>query len=87
MSLATADGHGRPHVRYVLLKEHKAEEAKFVWYTNYDSNKGKQLEENPNASLLFFWSSLERQVRIQGKVSKVSAEESTEYFHVRPRAA
>src|SRR6476619_1508439 len=69
MALATADGAGRPSVRMVLLKGHGPEG--FVFYTNEESNKGRQLKENPEASLLFHWKSLRRQVRIEGSVGPV----------------
>ncbi|ENX33024.1 pyridoxine/pyridoxamine 5'-phosphate oxidase [Acinetobacter colistiniresistens] len=83
MSLATANRQGRPHVRTVLLRG--ATEAGYDFYTNYDSQKGLDLTENPYAELLFYWPSLERQVRIGGKVIKISAQESTDYYHKRPR--
>ncbi|SDL48776.1 pyridoxamine 5'-phosphate oxidase [Pedobacter antarcticus] len=82
MTLATADAMGKPSARIVLLKEF--DNTGFVFYTNYKSKKGKQLAENPQASLLFFWPELERQVRIDGIVSRVSAEASDSYFHSRP---
>ncbi|MEB3791320.1 pyridoxamine 5'-phosphate oxidase [Acinetobacter sp. IK40] len=83
MSLATANAQGRPHVRTVLLRG--ATEAGYDFYTNYDSQKGLDLAENPYAELLFYWPSLERQVRIGGKVAKISEQESTDYYHKRPR--
>ena len=83
MSLATANAQGRPHVRTVLLRG--ATEAGYDFYTNYDSQKGLDLAENPYAELLFYWPSLERQVRIGGQVSKISEQESTDYYHKRPR--
>lgn len=82
MTLATCDGQGRPSARIVLLKGY--DERGFVFYTNYQSRKGTELAGNPYASLLFFWPSLERQVRIEGRVGKVSAEESTAYYDSRP---
>jgi pyridoxamine 5'-phosphate oxidase len=82
MTLATASADGLPSARIVLLKGFSARG--FVFYTNYDSYKGKQLEENPRACLVFFWKELERQVRIVGIVQKVSEEQSDEYFHSRP---
>lgn len=82
MTLATVDGQGKPHARIVLLKGFDAQG--FVFYTNYASDKGSELAGNPNASLLFFWQPLERQVRIEGVVEKVSAEESDAYYHSRP---
>ncbi|GAA5630616.1 pyridoxine/pyridoxamine 5'-phosphate oxidase [Acinetobacter calcoaceticus] len=83
MSLATANVQGRPHVRTVLLRG--ATEAGYDFYTNYDSQKGLDLAENPYAELLFYWPSLERQVRIGGKVVKISEQESIDYYHKRPR--
>ncbi|QER38316.1 pyridoxamine 5'-phosphate oxidase [Acinetobacter suaedae] len=83
MSLATANAQGRPHVRTVLLRG--ATEAGYDFYTNYDSQKGVDLAENPFAELLFYWPSLERQVRIGGQVVKISEQESTEYYLKRPR--
>ena len=82
MSLATANKQGRPHVRTVLLRG--ATEAGYDFYTNYDSQKGLDLAENPYAELLFYWPSLERQVRIGGKIIKISEQESTDYYHKRP---
>lgn len=83
MSLATADAEGHPHVRTVLLRG--ATEAGYDFYTNYDSQKGLDLAANPYAELLFYWPELERQVRISGRVEKISKEESTTYYHKRPR--
>ena len=83
MSLATANAQGRPHVRTVLLRG--ATEAGYDFYTNYDSQKGLDLAENPYAELLFYWQEQERQIRISGKVVKISEEESTDYYHKRPR--
>ncbi len=83
MTLATADTHGVPSARTVLLKG--VDETGFVWYTNYASEKGQCLEQNPVAALLFFWPELERQVRISGTVERVSRYESEAYFHSRPR--
>lgn len=82
MALATADADGRPSVRTVLLKEF--DETGFVFFTNYCSRKGAELASNPWASLLFFWGPLERQIRIEGSVSKVSNEVSDAYFATRP---
>lgn len=82
MTLATATLAGRPSARTVLLKGY--DERGMVFFTNYASRKGKELDENPWASLLFFWPALERQVRLEGRVEKVSAAESDEYFHSRP---
>ncbi|MCH7335724.1 pyridoxamine 5'-phosphate oxidase [Acinetobacter sp. NIPH 2699] len=83
MSLATANAQGRPHVRTVLLRG--ATEVGYDFYTNYDSQKGVDLTENPFAELLFYWPSLERQVRISGQVIKISEQESMEYYRKRPR--
>lgn len=82
MTLATADRSGRPSARIVLLKGF--DQNGFTFYTNYNSAKGKEMEENPQACMVFFWAELERQVRIEGRVSKVSAEVSDQYFHSRP---
>ncbi|PSO79207.1 MAG: pyridoxamine 5'-phosphate oxidase [Cyanobacteria bacterium QS_5_48_63] len=82
MTLATATADGKPSARIVLLKEF--DERGFVFYTNYDSLKGQQLTENQWAAIVFFWAELERQVRIEGGVEKISSEESDEYFHSRP---
>jgi len=83
MALATADASGRPSVRMVLLKGH--DERGFVFYTNLDSRKGGELAANPNAALLFHWKSLRRQVRVEGPVEPVSAEEADAYFASRSR--
>jgi pyridoxamine 5'-phosphate oxidase len=83
MTLSTASKDGRPSARLVLLKD--VDDQGFVFYTNYRSPKGRTLDENPYASLVFFWPQLERQVRIEGSVSRVSAEESDAYFRTRPR--
>ena len=82
MVLATASPDGRPSSRVVLLKGMDPRGVTF--FTNYESRKGRELGMNPFASLLFFWPALERQIRIEGKVTKVSEEESDEYFHSRP---
>jgi len=82
MTLATATKNGRPSARAVLLKGFDAQG--FVLYTNYHSRKGRELEENPRAMLLFCWKELERQVGIEGRVAQVSAEESDAYFASRP---
>lgn len=82
MTLATADRFGKPSARIVLLKGFG--ENGFVFYTNYESKKGQDLMENPQAALVFFWPELERQVRIEGVVSKVDAQTSADYFHSRP---
>lgn len=83
MSLATVKHDGKPSSRIVLLKG--IDPTGFVFYTNYDSNKGKQLIENPEAALLFFWPELQRQVRIEGKIAKNSEIDSDEYFFSRPK--
>ena len=82
MTLATADAEGRPSARVVLLKG--IEFGGFVFYTNYLSRKGDQIQANPHGALCFFWHELERQVRIEGIIEKVPAEASTQYFHSRP---
>lgn len=81
MTLATADADGRPSARVVLLK---GVDTGFVFYTNYESTKGRQLAANPQAALLFFWPELERQIRIEGRVEKLTPEESFRYFASRP---
>src|SRR5687768_13567025 len=83
MSLATVTPDGRPTARMVLLKQVDAQG--FVFFTNYNSNKAKQLEINPYAALVFYWPQLERQVRVEGKASKTPTEESFAYFRTRPR--
>lgn len=83
MTLSTVSAKGIPSARIVYLKE--LLDGKFVFYTNYESQKGKELAENPAASLLFFWPSLERQIRIEGIVSRLGSEESDAYFASRPR--
>lgn len=82
MSVATVGKDGKPSSRIVLIKQY--DHSGFTWYTNYDSQKGRQLAENPNAAILFFWRELERQVRIEGRVEKTSAEDSDKYFYSRP---
>lgn len=82
-TLSTADKGGRPSGRIVLLKG--IEDGRFVFYTNYESQKGQELNENPLAAITFYWQELERQVRIQGKVVKTSHENSDQYFQTRPR--
>ena len=83
MTLATATKDGRPSARVVLLKQ--IDEAGFVFYTNYRSAKAKELEQNPQAALVFYWVGLDRQVRVEGRVERVSGAESDEYFKTRPR--
>lgn len=85
MTLATATSDGRPSARIVLLKGFNDDG--FVFYTNYLSRKGKEIAKNPLGSLLFFWIGLERQVRIEGTIEKISREESEQYFHSRPRGS
>lgn len=85
MTLATADAAGAPSARIVLLKEFDPQG--FVFFTNHDSRKGRELTVNPQASLLFFWEPLERQVRIEGSAEVVDRAASEKYFHSRPRAA
>ena len=85
VTLATATADGVPSARTVLLKGF--DEKGFVFYTNYNSLKAKQLEENPRATLLFFWKELERQVRITGLVEKTSSEESDAYYQSRPEGS
>jgi len=85
MALATADAQGHPSVRMVLLKGF--DEAGFVFYTNLESRKGRELAENPHAALCFFWQPLELQVRIEGRVEPVSAAEADEYYASRARGS
>ena len=85
MSLCTVDAHGRPSARIVLLKEVDARG--FVFYTNHDSRKGREIAAHPSAALLFFWPELERQVRIEGDVEVVDAATADAYFRSRPRAS
>jgi pyridoxamine 5'-phosphate oxidase len=85
MALATVDADGMPSVRMVLLKGH--DEQGFVFYTNYESRKGRQILSSMKAALLFHWKSLRRQVRVEGEVETVSDAEADEYFHSRPKAS
>ncbi len=85
MVLSTLSEDGSPHSRVVLLKG--LEDESFVFYTNYNSQKGKDLEAQPKAALLFHWKSLERQVRIEGWVEKVNEATATAYFHSRPKGS
>ncbi len=85
MTLATADQAGNPSARIVLLKG--ADQNGFTFFTNYESQKGRELAIRPQAALLFHWHELERQVRIKGMVEKVTSTESDEYFHSRPAAS
>lgn len=82
MALATATSDGRPSVRMVLLRGY--DERGFTFFTNYESRKARELEENPRAALAMFWHELERQVRIEGRVERATDEESDRYFHGRP---
>ena len=83
MCLATCSKDGRPSVRTVLMK--MIDRSGVTFYTNYNSRKGKELEENPFAAVVFFWEPLHRQIRIEGKVEKIPIEQSASYFHSRPR--
>jgi len=85
MSLATAGPNGKPSSRMMLLKG--ADARGFIFYTNLKSRKGQELEKNPNVSLCFWWPTLEEQVRVEGRVSKVSDEEADKYFASRPRGS
>jgi pyridoxamine 5'-phosphate oxidase len=85
MNLATVNENGRPSARIVLLKG--IESRQFVFYTNYQSTKGRELEKNPACALTFFWPELERQVRIEGIASRVDVGVSEAYFQSRPRAS
>ena len=85
MTLATADASGVPSARIVLLKG--IEPDGFLFYTNYESQKGRELASNPNAALVFYWGELERQVRIAGPVERVSREQSDAYFQGRPEGS
>ena len=85
MTLATVDAEGRPNARMVLLKG--ADEHGFVFYTNVDSQKGRELDARPEAALVFHWKSLNRQVRVRGSVQRVSAAEADAYFASRPKQA
>jgi pyridoxamine 5'-phosphate oxidase len=85
MTVATADDQGQPSARIVLLKGVDARG--FTFFTNYESRKGRELTANPNASLVFFWSELERQVNIAGSITRTSLEESAQYFNSRPKGS
>ena len=82
MTLATVGADGRPSARTVLLKSYDKDG--FVFYTNYNSRKARELTENPHAALLFYWKSYSRQIRIEGRIEKTSAAESDQYFNERP---
>jgi len=83
ITLATADSKGRPSARIVMLKS--LDERGFIFFTNYESRKGRELAENPNAALVFQWGELERQVRVLGTAGRLSREEAEKYFTSRPR--
>jgi len=85
MTLATATPDGMPSARIVLLKGYDGNG--FVFFTNYGSRKAEELDTNPNAALCFHWTQLERQVRIEGRVSRISAQESDDYFRTRPHGS
>jgi pyridoxamine 5'-phosphate oxidase len=85
VALATSTRAGHPSLRMVLLKGFDARG--FVFYTNYRSRKGRELARNARASLMFYWGELERQVRVDGRIEKVTARESDEYFATRPRGS
>jgi pyridoxamine 5'-phosphate oxidase len=84
-ALATADAHGKPSVRFVLLKE--VDPRGFAFFTNFDSRKGRELAKNPRAALAFHWSSTGEQVRVEGHVERVSESEADAYFATRPRGS
>ncbi|RUS72112.1 hypothetical protein EGW08_020125 [Elysia chlorotica] len=85
MSLATSTKDGIPSVRMVLMKG--IDETGIYFYTNFQSQKAKELEENPNCSIMFYWEALNRSVRVNGVAERISEEESTKYFHSRPKAS
>jgi len=85
MALATSGADGYPSVRHVLLRTH--DDRGFVFFTNYESRKGRQLAENPHAAIVFLWKELDRQVSASGRVERVTREESEAYFRTRPREA
>ncbi len=85
MTLATVDADGLPNARMVLLKG--ADERGFVFYTNIDSQKGRELDARPQAALVFHWKSLNRQIRLRGRVERVAPEEADAYFATRPKQA
>jgi pyridoxamine 5'-phosphate oxidase len=85
MTLATSDKLGHPSARIMLLKA--VDERGFVFFSNYESRKGRELEINPNAALLFYWPELERQIRVAGTVARISREESEQYFKTRPKGS
>ncbi|WP_183560261.1 pyridoxamine 5'-phosphate oxidase [Mucilaginibacter sp. SP1R1] len=85
MTLATATSNGKPSARIVLLKGFN--QSGFIFYTNYLSRKGKEITKNPQGAITFFWGELERQVRIEGTIEKLSKEDSERYFHSRPKGS
>ena len=85
MTVATADARGQPHARVVLLKHF--DEAGFVWYTYQESDKARQLAENPRAAILFYWCALERQVRLEGTVERLDPANADDYFYSRPEGS
>src|SRR5215475_626617 len=85
MTLATSDREGRPSARVVLLKG--VDSRGFIFFTNYESRKGRELEANPNAALVFYWSGQERQVCVAGEVTRLPEAESVDYFKSRPRGS
>lgn len=85
MTLATVDARQRPHARIVLLKG--VEQGGFIFFTNYNSDKGKEIADHAHAALVFFWPELQRQVRVEGRVQKVSSDASDAYFRSRPAAS
>lgn len=85
MSLSTVDANGRPSSRIVLIKD--MNEEGLTWFTHYTSRKGQELAANPHAALLFFWPELERQIRIEGQVKQIDADQSDAYFNSRPLAS
>ena len=85
MTLATATTSGKPSARIVLLKGFN--QSGFIFYTNYLSRKGKEITKNPQGAITFFWGELERQVRIEGTIEKLSKEDSERYFHSRPKGS
>lgn len=85
MTLATVNADGQPSARVVLLKS--VEEEGFVFYTNYESRKAQEMEANPQAALVFFWHAFQRQVRVEGRIARVSGDTSTAYFQSRPKGS
>ena len=85
MTRASVDAEGRPSARIVLFKG--IEDGGLCFYTNYEGRKGRELEQNPNVALVFWWDRLERQIRIEGRAEKLPTDKSQEYFHSRPRSS